>query len=485
MTTMKKTLKLTYVLTLALVLANFGCNKDDEGTVNEQVIVNEVISVQNLTATIDENPTNGQSIGTVQVNGNGPFSFSITSQTPAGALDINTSTGELTVADATLFDFETNPEVNAAIAVAGAENSGTATINLTNINEISIQDLVVSTDENPMDGQIVGTVQTTGGTAIDFSIITQTPEGALIIDSNSGELTVANAALFDFETNPIIIATISVVDSESPATATINLNNLNEVTLQDVTEDIEENPTNGQIIGIVQTIEGVGVNFGITAQTPAGALSIDANSGELSVADGALFDFETNTTITATITADGATNPATVTIDVNNIDEIGDFNYGGVIFWLDGNGGGLVCDIVDQVNPTPNQGIGWSIGTNTNTGATGQNIGTGQANTIAIINNHGAGVYAAALCDNSTSAGYSDWYLPSLFELSEIYLNLATVNTTSLANGGTEIIFFYYWSSTEINTDQARIMVNNGGVASQVKNNSGAFVRAIRTFTNI
>ncbi|WP_273567472.1 hypothetical protein [Maribacter halichondriae] len=481
---MKKTLKVTYVLTLTLVLTTFGCNNDDEGSINE-VIVNDEISVQNLNVTIDENPTNGQTIGMVETEGGGVLSFSIASQTPTGALSINSITGELTVADVTLFDHEVNPVLTAIIAVAGAENSGTVTINLNDLNEIGVQDLTVAIDENPMNGQNLGTVQVDGNGPLSFSIETQTPAGAISIDESTGELTVADATLFDYETNPIIIATISVDDAESPATATINLTNLNEVTLQDAVESIDENPTNGQIVGTVQTSEGVGVNFNITSQSPAGALNIDANSGELSVADAALFDFETNATITATITADGAINPATVIIDVNNIDEIGDFNYGGVIFWLDGNGGGLVCDIVDQVNPTPNQGIGWSIGTNTNTGATGQNIGTGQANTTAIINNHGAGVYAAALCDNSTSAGYSDWYLPSLFELSEIYLNLATVNNTSLANGGTEIIFFYYWSSTEVNTDQARIMVNNGGVASQVKNNSGAFVRAIRTFTNI
>ena len=91
---MKKTMKLTYTLVLALVLINFSCNNDDEGAVTPE------ISVEDLTVTIDENPTNGQSVGTIAADGTGTLSFSIASQTPAGALSINSSTGELTIADA-------------------------------------------------------------------------------------------------------------------------------------------------------------------------------------------------------------------------------------------------------------------------------------------------------------------------------------------------------------------------------------------------
>ena len=85
----------------------------------------------------------GKSIGTVQVDGSGASGFSITSQTPTGALSINPSTGELTVADATLFDFEINPVITATVAVVDAVNTGTVTINLRNVNELSIQDLDV------------------------------------------------------------------------------------------------------------------------------------------------------------------------------------------------------------------------------------------------------------------------------------------------------------------------------------------------------
>jgi hypothetical protein len=52
-------------------------------------------------------------------------------------------------------------------------------------------------------------------------------------------VTVANATLFDFETNPAITATVSVVDAVNPATITINLNDLNETPLTGIPGDTD------------------------------------------------------------------------------------------------------------------------------------------------------------------------------------------------------------------------------------------------------
>jgi hypothetical protein len=61
---------------------------------------------------------------------------------------------------------------------------------------------------------------------------------------------------------------------------------------------------------------------------------------------------------------------------------VGDLRAGGVVFWVDPTDTiyGLVCAIEDL-----SAGIQWYIGANTTTGATGTAIGTGSANTIAII----------------------------------------------------------------------------------------------------
>ncbi len=221
---MKKIFKYTNLLLLTLLLINYSCSNDDE-------TITSVISLQDLEVTIGENPTSGQVIGTVQSDSNTSLTFSITAQTPTGVLSIDSNTGQLTVADATLFDFETNPVITATVAADEAQNTASVIINLNNINELAIQGLTASIDENPINGDTIGTVQATGDGVLSFSIASQTPAGAISIDSNSGELTVMDATLFDYETNPIISATISVSNSEGNenSIATINLNDIDNI----------------------------------------------------------------------------------------------------------------------------------------------------------------------------------------------------------------------------------------------------------------
>ena len=113
-----------------------------------------------------------------------------------------------------------------------------------NAQAITLQDLQVTIDENPAVGQVVGTIQSDSNSTITFSIASQTPNGALSIDTNTGELTVADAALFDFEINPTITATVSADEAENTANVTINLNDLADV-LVNYTETIQPDATAG------------------------------------------------------------------------------------------------------------------------------------------------------------------------------------------------------------------------------------------------
>lgn len=83
---------------------------------------------------------------------------------------------------------------------------------------------------------------------------------------------------------------------------------------------------------------------------------------------------------------------------------------------------------------------------------TSQEIGSGPANTDAIIAACSA-ASAASRCRAVTQGGYSDWFLPSLDELNQLYINLAKDRADS-----TDPTFYYrsqgtwaeydYWSST-------------------------------------
>ena len=135
----------------------------------------------------------------------------------------------------------------------------------------------------------------------------------------------------------------------------------------------------------------------------------------------------------------GCTDPSALNYNSNaNVDDgsctspfsgaIGDTYQGGIVFWLDGNGGGLISAPSDQSYAQ------WGCyGTNLS-GASGTAIGTGAQNTIDIENGCTTTGIAADICANYTDGTYSDWFLPSIDELNEMYSNIG--QGSSLGNVG-------------------------------------------------
>jgi hypothetical protein len=105
-------------------------------------------------------------------------------------------------------------------------------------------------------------------------------------------------------------------------------------------------------------------------------------------------------------------------------------------------------------------------------GANGIAIGTGNLNTLQIINGCNQAGTAARLCYNLVLNGYSDWYLPSINELDAIY----QYSPNTLGGG------LHYWSSTQSDIDHSRF-TNFGviGISGFLKNGS-FYVRAVRSF---
>src|SRR5690554_6877715 len=70
------------------------------------------------------------------------------------------------------------------------------------------------------------------------------------------------------------------------------------ITAYDFSKTIDENPPVGFEIGTLLASTNQGsLSFSLAEQNPTGALSIDATSGKLKVADPSLFNFETNPVI--------------------------------------------------------------------------------------------------------------------------------------------------------------------------------------------
>ena len=150
---------------------------------------------------------------------------------------------------------------------------------------------------------------------------------------------------------------------------------------------------------------------------------------------------------------------------------IGDTHQGGIIFYLDGNGGGLIAALTDQGSD-----VLWGCEEISISGADGTAIGTGNQNTIDIESGCTTGGIAADICANLTLGGYSDWFLPSKDELNEMYVNLHQQGLGDFNN-------YNYWSSTEFDGGKAWFQDFIDGVQAIFDKNYGTFyVRAVRAF---
>ncbi|QCY69093.1 DUF1566 domain-containing protein [Antarcticibacterium flavum] len=107
-------------------------------------------------------------------------------------------------------------------------------------------------------------------------------------------------------------------------------------------------------------------------------------------------------------------------------------------------------------------------------GGTSTGLGTGAANTNAIVSGCAEAGIAARLANDLDLNGYTDWYLPSKDELNKLVENKGAVGI--LTNG-------YYWSSSEINAFHAWVYVDNyGWDDSYAKYYNGTRARAVRSF---
>ena len=168
---------------------------------------------------------------------------------------------------------------------------------------------------------------------------------------------------------------------------------------------------------------------------------------------------------------------------------IGDTHQGGIIFYLDANGGGLIAAPSDQHNldniPKGSPSAVWGCYKTSIQGADGTSVGTGNQNTIDIINANCSpflrtNAIAVNFCSYLTLGGYSDWFLPSKDELNQMYLNIGQGNALGLGNVGG--FANGYWSSTEFNGESAWRQWFLTGFQTNDFKFGASNVRAIRAF---
>lgn len=151
--------------------------------------------------------------------------------------------------------------------------------------------------------------------------------------------------------------------------------------------------------------------------------------------------------------------------------QIGDWFHGGIVFYIDGAGNGLIAPQQDQSSSVQfNADLG-----NTINGAV-SNI-DGPTNTATIVANTTARPIAASVCDDLTMNGYCDWFLPAKDQLNYLYQQQYLVDGFQLD---------YYWSSTQWNPIQPTSWRQNftNGFQDYTYQVGAHNVRCVRSFSS-
>ena len=165
---------------------------------------------------------------------------------------------------------------------------------------------------------------------------------------------------------------------------------------------------------------------------------------------------------------------------------VGELYGGGIVVsvWKDTQGveHGLIASLTDL-----SAGIQWTTPAfqQIEIGLAAQSNRDGLANTNAIVAQAGAGTsYAAGLCKAYSAGGFTDWYLPALWELNQCYNSVIIVNEVlGDSNGFQSYIYSSYWTSTEdFNTNAFVQSFDDAYAYIEGIKSSNKLVRAVRRF---
>ena len=262
------------------------------------------------------------------------------SMSAGSAFSIDSETGEVTLlADP---DFESASEYSFSVMATDAAGNTSelqdVTLSINNIDEsapviTSGEDAGI--DENSGAGQVVyiatadDSSDVSNGVTFSLGVAS---DAAFTIDSASGAVTLTTDSDYEVQNQYtfVVIATDAAGNQSDAQSVTLNINNTDDtapvITSADTAAAIDENTGAGQVVYAAIADDSSDVSNGVTfslSDDSDSALSIDASTGEVSLTTAP--DFETQSQYSFTVIASDGVNAEaqqTVTLDINNVDEV-------------------------------------------------------------------------------------------------------------------------------------------------------------------
>jgi hypothetical protein len=280
---------------------NLQVRATDNGSPQQGTTATIVINVRDLneapsftgatTLAVSENRPVGYVVGNVTTfdpEGN-TVTYSIVGGDPNSQFAINATTGQITVAKATI-DFETNPQFQLQVRAQDDGSPANArtqviTVNVNDLNEAPtwLAPTTFSVQENSIVGTQVGTLATVDpeGDTVTYTILSGNTNNAFVLNASTGVLRVANRAALDFETQSQFLLSVQATDDGSPS------NSRTQVITVNVTDVVDE--SSASVVASSKDDEAAssaGSSGGTNGQQVAAANA----SAQLPAAEAAVFD---------------------------------------------------------------------------------------------------------------------------------------------------------------------------------------------------
>jgi len=327
------------------VMATSSDGSTSEQTFTLKLSDENEFSVSNLSDvdvsanTIDESAVAGQQVGVTAFAQDADATDSVTYSVSDSRFTVDDD-GVVRVADGALFDAETATAIDfvvTATSTDGSTSRETFTINVADINEAAVSaisdvDAAANTiGEAITTGSEVGITAFASDSDISDSVNYTVDDARFTIDED-GVVRIADGALFDAETEGLIDLTVTATSTDgstSTQTFSLSVTDFNEFAVTDVTDvdltanTISEDAAAGTQVGVTALAVDADATDNVSYSVDDSRFTVDAD-GVVTVADGASFDAETESSIDITVTAtstDGSTSTETFTIAVSDVNE--------------------------------------------------------------------------------------------------------------------------------------------------------------------